>query len=86
MQRLLSHCVVGNVAVKVGTREDQAQTTPTALSMPSQQGVGRAAGVQGQHHLVGMRQSIGPLLHDAHAVWPQQALPAARCVPVAVVG
>jgi hypothetical protein len=56
------------------------------LVMPSLNRFGRAAGVQGQHHTIAIGLCIRPLPHDARAVRLQQALPAARGLPVAVVG
>jgi hypothetical protein len=54
--------------------------------VPSLHRIGRAAGVQGQHDIVIAGLCIGPLPHDTGRMSRQEALPAPRGLPVAVVG
>jgi len=77
---------MGDVAVKIGAREHHTQAALAVPCVPSLNRIGRATGMQGQHHIVVFGLRIGPLPHDAGKMPRQQVLPATRGLPVAVVG
>ena len=88
-QRLLRAGIGGDVAVEVGAGERQHQGLVRMRLRPGGHGGGRAAGVQREQDVRavvgGFR--IGPVLGQPDRIMPaKQVSPAARGLPVAVVG
>ncbi|KFB65980.1 MAG: hypothetical protein CAPSK01_004819 [Candidatus Accumulibacter vicinus] len=86
-QRALCFGIGQDVAIEVGAGEDHCQPMLRMHRAPEGDRRCRAACMQRDHRRVASRQCVRPVPDDAHAVRAgQMPLPAAGCLPVAVVG